>query len=158
MSHRWKYIWNHRWPNKLWGKYVWVVITVPADALAPLGSTTVLGHLQAQWWPYICPIDYWTGPCKNMKDMGLKFGLLWGQLYIGFLWNCRFKIWGLNMTLIARFMGPTWGPSGDDRTQVGLMLAPWTLLSGILNAWAATLSVLYSMMWSHTYRNWPLLA
>ena len=33
--------------------------------------------------------------------------------------------------LIARFMGPTWGPSGADRTQVGPMLAPWTLLSGI---------------------------
>ena len=33
-------------------------------------------------------------------------------------------------TLIARFMGPTWGPSGSDRTQVGPMLAPWTLLSG----------------------------
>ena len=33
--------------------------------------------------------------------------------------------------LIARFMGPTWGPSGADRTQVGNMLAPWTLLSGI---------------------------
>ena len=33
-------------------------------------------------------------------------------------------------TLIARFMGPTWGPSGADRTQVGRMLAPWTLLSG----------------------------
>ena len=31
-------------------------------------------------------------------------------------------------TLIARFMGPTWGPSGADRTQVGPMLAPWTLL------------------------------
>ena len=27
-------------------------------------------------------------------------------------------------TLIARFMGPTWGPSGADRTQVGPMLAP----------------------------------
>ena len=27
-------------------------------------------------------------------------------------------------------MGPTWGPSGADRTQVGPMLAPWTLLSG----------------------------
>ena len=25
-------------------------------------------------------------------------------------------------------MGPTWGPSGTDRTQMGLMLAPWTLL------------------------------
>ena len=27
-------------------------------------------------------------------------------------------------SLIARFMGPTWGPSGADRTQVGSMLAP----------------------------------
>ena len=35
-------------------------------------------------------------------------------------------------SLIARFMGPTWGPSGADRTQVGPMLAPWTLLSGLL--------------------------
>ena len=34
-------------------------------------------------------------------------------------------------SLIARSMGPTWGPSGADRTQVGPMLAPWTLLSGI---------------------------
>ena len=34
------------------------------------------------------------------------------------------------ITLIARFMGPTWGPSGADRTQMGPMLAPWTLLSG----------------------------
>ena len=27
-------------------------------------------------------------------------------------------------------MRPTWDPSGADRTQVGPMLAPWTLLSG----------------------------
>ena len=27
-------------------------------------------------------------------------------------------------------MGPTWGPSRADRTQVGPMLAPWTLFSG----------------------------
>ena len=33
------------------------------------------------------------------------------------------------MPLIARFLGPTWGPCGADRTQVGPMLAPWTLLS-----------------------------
>ena len=32
--------------------------------------------------------------------------------------------------LTARFMGPTWGPHGADRTHVGPMLAPWTLLSG----------------------------
>ena len=31
---------------------------------------------------------------------------------------------------IARFMGPTWGPPGSCRPQLGPMLAPWTLLSG----------------------------
>ena len=36
-------------------------------------------------------------------------------------------------TLIARFMGPTWGPSGADSTQVGPMLAPWSLLSGYIH-------------------------
>ena len=39
---------------------------------------------------------------------------------------------GTSATLIARFMGPTWGPSGADRSQVGPMLAPWTLLPGRL--------------------------
>ena len=33
---------------------------------------------------------------------------------------------------IARFMGPTWGSSGATRTQMGPMLAPWTLLSWCL--------------------------
>ena len=32
-------------------------------------------------------------------------------------------------SLIARFMGPAWGSSGADRTQVGPILAPWTLQS-----------------------------
>ena len=27
-------------------------------------------------------------------------------------------------SLIARFVGPTWGPAGADRTHVGLMLDP----------------------------------
>ena len=45
--------------------------------------------------------------------------------------HCTF---GTNPSLIARFMGPTWDPSGADRTQVGPILAPWTLLSGIIFA------------------------
>ena len=45
----------------------------------------------------------------------------------------------------ARFMGPTWGPSGTDRTQVGPMLAPWTLLSGMHLFW-------YCIM----YMSWPM--
>ena len=46
-------------------------------------------------------------------------------------------------TLIARFMGPTWGPSGADRTQVGPMLAPWTLLSGYYHYYLLTLLYYY---------------
>ena len=34
--------------------------------------------------------------------------------------------------LMTRFMGSTWDPTGADRTQVGPMLAQWTLLSGCL--------------------------
>ena len=34
-------------------------------------------------------------------------------------------------SVIARFKGPIWGPPGADRTQVGPMLAAWTLLSGM---------------------------
>ena len=33
-------------------------------------------------------------------------------------------------TQIAKFMGPTWGPPGSCRPQMGPMLAPWTLPSG----------------------------
>ena len=33
-----------------------------------------------------------------------------------------------SITLIARFMVPTWGPSGANRTQVSPMLSPWTYL------------------------------
>ena len=35
-------------------------------------------------------------------------------------------------TLLARLMGPTWGPPGSCRPQVGFMWAPWTLLSGYI--------------------------
>ena len=37
---------------------------------------------------------------------------------------------------MTRFMGPTWGPPGSCRPQVGPMLAPWTLLSGLFSWWA----------------------
>ena len=33
--------------------------------------------------------------------------------------------------LIARLMGPTWGPPGNCWPQMGPMLAPWTLLLGM---------------------------
>ena len=39
----------------------------------------------------------------------------------------------LKVALITRSMGPTWGPSGADRTQVGSLLASWTLVSGVIS-------------------------
>ena len=46
----------------------------------------------------------------------------------------------------ARFMGPTWAPPGSCRPQVGPMLAPWTLLSGLVlrSRWVAPSSCSYS--------------
>ena len=59
--------------------------------------------------------------------------LLMHRIYCSFALSHRLTCRELRSskpTLIARFMGPTWGPPGADRTQVGLMLAPWSLLSG----------------------------
>ena len=54
-------------------------------------------------------------------------------------------------TLIARFMGPTRGPSGADRTQVGPMLALWTLLSGYVsnigNIMVMAASYIFVILW-----------
>ena len=48
-------------------------------------------------------------------------------------------------SLITRFMGPTWGPAGANGTQVGPMLAPWSLLSGIQHH----MSICYQAPWSY---------
>ena len=55
-------------------------------------------------------------------------------------------VWSM-YPLIARFMGPTWGPSGADRTQVGPMLAPWNLLSGSIYFRVAALEWVKSSDW-----------
>ena len=51
-----------------------------------------------------------------------------GYVYTFFFYHfaCSFTA----IPLIACFIEPAWGPSGVDRTQVGPMLAPGTLLSG----------------------------
>ena len=48
--------------------------------------------------------------------------------YIVFSIDPDIGLW--HHTLVARFMGLTWGPPGADRTQVDPMLAPWSLISG----------------------------
>ena len=58
--------------------------------------------------------------------------------------------------LIARFMGPRWGPSGAARTQVGPMLAPWTLLSGTLQRQVQIIWTL-SLTENYNSRSVPLI-
>ena len=45
---------------------------------------------------------------------------------------------------IAKLMGPTWGPPGSCRPQLGPMWAPWTLLSGIYCHWNVILILSYT--------------
>ena len=42
----------------------------------------------------------------------------------------HFHKWKCLNSQIVKFMGPTWGPPGPCRPQMGPMLAPWTLLVG----------------------------
>ena len=55
----------------------------------------------------------------------------------------------INTSLIASFMWPKLGPSGADRTQVGPMLAPWTLLPR--NACEHLETTRATNVWSYTY-------
>ena len=66
----------------------------------------------------------------------------------------KFRCLGIT-SQIAKFMGPTWGPPGSCRPQVGPMLAPWTLLSGMvhvpdmLSPAQSTLLCLYHVSCAH---------
>ena len=76
--------------------------------------------------------------------------LLWGKLPVdsphkGQVMSNMFPCYGVILSLtffgeasqIARVVWPTWDPPGSWRPQVGLMLAPWTLLSGFTCAMVA---------------------
>ena len=99
------------------------------------------GYAQAalQWQPWTLYVK--RGVCESgwrcmmwccsvtslnrKRDLG-NLGLNWSLLFFKNLRQISHGIY----TLIARFTGPTWDLSGADRTQVGPMLALWTLLSG----------------------------
>ena len=101
------------------------------------------------WINFYTHLKQWdviTHPFHNSNAAGGRAWMstykVWMQLLIHVLiclcWQ-RGPVWiGISRDLrqhikspIARFMGPIWGQCGADRTQVGPMLAPWTLLSEI---------------------------
>ena len=70
------------------------------------------------------------------------------EIYLSYI-NLSLSVSLCATPLVARLMGPTWGPSGADRTQVGLMLAPWTLLSGTHFCMKWMKTVWYVVIQSH---------
>ena len=85
---------------------------------------------------------------------------IWGSVFSAYqfrlwwFWECvlclitiiNSEVWTISHCW--RFTVPTWGPSGADRTQVGPMLAPWTLLSGMrCMSWCAPIEVIATLMY-----------
>ena len=60
---------------------------------------------------------------------------------------------------IAKFMGPTWGPPGSCRPQMGPMLAPKTLLSGFFWLYHihSSQQLLYFCVTNHCWLIWSNL-
>ena len=72
---------------------------------------------------YRCFKDVLVFAGVNTYESHFNMGVVFSKI---FTIDCH--CFNSDSILIAGFMGPTWGPSGADRTQVGPMLAPWTLL------------------------------
>ena len=79
-------------------------------------------HVNPESWHLMCWIDGNTEEIRKKYFQHLQH------------WHGASNCIRQEPALVARFMTPTWGPSGSDRTQVGPMLATWTLLSGRITA------------------------
>ena len=89
-------------------------------------------HFCSEW--SIMHISVLTGPLWDMENVHYRICEI--VLLIATPQLIRKQSnWGANSTSehsqIARFMGPTWDPLGSCLPQVGSILAPWTLLSGL---------------------------
>ena len=79
-------------------------------------------HCDRRFIPLLAEMFWWMINRRKITCLCHAVALL----LMGFA--CTWKV-----ALIARFMGPlgpSWGPSVADRTQMGPILAPWILLSG----------------------------
>ena len=82
----------------------------------------------------LCNMGYPSETNRDLKshEISLVYNISFSWPFVSKVSNIAFSncSWTLSTALIARFMGPRWGPPGVDRTQVGPMLAPWILLYG----------------------------
>ena len=91
----------------------------------PLQQDTNIS-LQAILWPHNMQLhNSWLSDCITAIWQNCTVKLFVAVWYLPY--DCSDHL----VSHIARFMGPTWGPAGAHRTQVGPMLAPLTFLTGI---------------------------
>ena len=104
------------------GEYSWRPRSTPADALMPdITRTwaTMLFVLHEE-----LPVPLVLRNRSGNIFIFPKMNSLWQRLKFH-------SFWTLITSQIARFMWPTWGPPRSCWPQVGPMLAPWYLLSGV---------------------------
>ena len=140
----------------------WLILRNVYDAhaqkISPHKQVTRVGRISLTWQYRPCVNDWWISWNTNefrirkifdghpseeatrkeqwnswwLDDPGISLKQIrWFRWWLGTSVKVDSK-W----TQIAKFMGPTWGPSGSCRPQIGPMLVPWTLLLG--NAISAT--------------------
>ena len=144
------------WPFCL-GLSVW--ITLPSAYLVPQNKWEIcertvenITQISSTVTNYMLQLLYQFYFCRNPPK--LLFRQVLGRIVFKILYDLfwtlqsfesqasknvlRCTVMSQRLSLIARFMEPTWGPSGAGRTQVGPMLAPWTLLSTMHRSQSAT--------------------
>ena len=109
---------NHPWPTR---KSYFVMNTVLGNDRTPLNAK-LSARMYVQCLGYIfCEVNAWFSKwCTEqwMNGACWKSGEATAEPWVG--------------SQITKFMGPTWGPPGSCRPQMGPMLAPWTLLLGLV--------------------------
>ena len=107
-----------------------------------VGNSPVTGEFPAQWASNAENVSiWWRHHVYQMLHYTCK--LTWNTFHLSYLitishcdvtkvnrWHHNSTTVFILKTQIAEFMGPTWGPPGSFRPQMGPMLAPWILLSG----------------------------
>ena len=85
---------------------------------------------------------YWTTSENQLYFMSQNLSCWWNKFWvqIDMFIHCIVILKVVCIyTQRAKFMGPTWGPPGSCRPQMGPMLAPWTLLSGHYGCWTVVM-------------------
>ena len=105
--------------------FLWVLMNGYATWYTMIPAAILVGLGAGPLW--VAKAAYLTITATNVASQGGEEMEVLTHRYFGVFF---FTFALCKSPLIVRFMGPTWGPSGADRSQVGPMLVPWTLLSG----------------------------